>query len=603
MALVDAHPRDVRREFDASPSSTHEISPGNYSEGLSPKSLQKGEPEMGITDLAAHEQQLIPLRIVLQGICDDHALAEAMRRVLKQIATDLGKVHARNRQHSHVQVDYIVASYDATVFLLLSPVSGGSLLTTVDDDVRSLGLLLAEMLHVARNSSIFSTCQAAIQDGWSGDVQARIHDQLVAERHALPVVHMMACSVMTPLGYSLMPGAKSLEGLTQRIPAGELVSDHHKSVAAARIGNLSLPVQVLRKAASIGCREAIVFACAPEPAGLGLSARSSLDDKAGASAIHFAAEGGQCGAISLLVSLGADVNMPTTLSQVRPVAFAAIAGHREAVRLLVELGADLNARCGQHSKTLHVAAAHGTAGSLAILIGCHGCEVDQLDFASCTPLYHACQNGTGSLSVLRFLVQAGADVCKPCGEGFPPLYVAARCRAVDAVQFLLQNGADGPSTLLMAARRKKRDTVAFLLRQGCSGTRAMFLAAEKGHGDAIKILADLNVDVRRTMVATGEVIMTALMVAAQHNKADCVKTLLELGADVNAKSVGGYSAFRAALDHRSLDVILLLARAGADDMHTPDEEGETPIFHAWQKGDEELVAVLAAACLEPPAVV
>eukprot|EP00740_Mantoniella_antarctica_P021007 CAMPEP_0198679328 /NCGR_PEP_ID=MMETSP1468-20131203/2517_1 /TAXON_ID=1461545 /ORGANISM="Mantoniella sp, Strain CCMP1436" /LENGTH=69 /DNA_ID=CAMNT_0044417869 /DNA_START=14 /DNA_END=220 /DNA_ORIENTATION=+ len=57
-----------------------------------------------------------------------------------------------------------------------------------------------------------------------------------------------------------------------------------------------------------------------------------------------------------------------------------------------------------------------------------------------TPLQMATQNG--HLTVVKVLLEAGADANKALNDGFTPLQVAAQCGHPAVVKVLLEAGAD-----------------------------------------------------------------------------------------------------------------------------------------------------------------
>ncbi len=70
-----------------------------------------------------------------------------------------------------------------------------------------------------------------------------------------------------------------------------------------------------------------------------------------------------------------------------------------------------------------------------------GLDLDEEVFSKAgTPLYIACERG--SLPVLRFLIDAGADVNKINRDGFTPIYIAAYRGHVDCLNCLLDVGVE-----------------------------------------------------------------------------------------------------------------------------------------------------------------
>ncbi len=149
--------------------------------------------------------------------------------------------------------------------------------------------------------------------------------------------------------------------------------------------------------------------------------------------------------------------------------------------------------------------------------------------------------GAAAQTVLR----AGADVNAARGDGITALHLAAEQGDAEAVQALLDAGADvGAGTrigrytpLHLAARGGHGDVVAMLLEAGAdplaattnSGATALHLAAGavRGHG-AVAALLEHGADPNAREASAGQ---TPLMFAAAANRAEAIAALLDGGAD------------------------------------------------------------------------
>lgn len=118
-----------------------------------------------------------------------------------------------------------------------------------------------------------------------------------------------------------------------------------------------------------------------------------------------------------------------------PLGLAAFYGHEEAAKLLLAKGADPNlaARNPMKVRAIHAASA------------------------------------SGNLSIVRALLEAGADVNAPQEKGFTPLHEAAATGKLDLLRILLSHGAnleqkteDGKSALDLA-RGQKQDAIVDVL--------------------------------------------------------------------------------------------------------------------------------------------
>jgi hypothetical protein len=185
--------------------------------------------------------------------------------------------------------------------------------------------------------------------------------------------------------------------------------------------------------------------------------------------LHAASWNGRLDAVSLLVNLGADVNLTnehgrTPLCEayygrhlevmrllldhgaavdVQYDDFgllthdASYMGEAEAIRLLLQYNADVNATSYQNYTPLHWASSIGHADVVQVLLE-HGADINALsDFG--TPLYRV--SVEGNLEVTRSLLVHGADVHirTPCGE--TPFQVATRKGHARVARLLLEHGA------------------------------------------------------------------------------------------------------------------------------------------------------------------
>eukprot|EP00047_Mylnosiga_fluctuans_P005555 m.241187 g.241187 ORF g.241187 m.241187 type:complete len:233 (+) comp13802_c0_seq1:80-778(+) len=187
-------------------------------------------------------------------------------------------------------------------------------------------------------------------------------------------------------------------------------------------------------------------------------------DKAGRTALHYAAMAMHANVLEELLSRGADANSVTKTG--------CSALHYVATGLRYELsgdsGRDLqladevhvcardDARCQQSLDTLlrHGASASRTTqrGMGALHMAARacpalvtslldvGCPVDAASRDGWTPLHEACSHGT--IVCARTLVNRGADVCAATKRGVTPLHEAARRASRAVCQLLVGKGAD-----------------------------------------------------------------------------------------------------------------------------------------------------------------
>jgi cytochrome c len=133
---------------------------------------------------------------------------------------------------------------------------------------------------------------------------------------------------------------------------------------------------------------------------------AAIDEINGVSALYVACETGNLKLAKLLVSRGADVNLPVTWQRT-PLYAANKGGHADIVKLLLSNGADPH----------------------------------QLAKAQ-TPLHVAAENGC--LQCVVYLVDAGADVNALTSNGSPPVHLAKLSGHKEVVAYLQSHGAKRP---------------------------------------------------------------------------------------------------------------------------------------------------------------
>ena len=168
-----------------------------------------------------------------------------------------------------------------------------------------------------------------------------------------------------------------------------------------------------------------------------------------------------------------------------------------------------------------------------------------------TPLMKAASNG--SLKLVQFLLNEGAEVNKANNFEDTPLHFAACKGHKDAVKVLLERGAQPDwenrmhvTPLYLASLKCHKDVVNFLLERGADPNKA----TKEGY--------------------------TPLHAASSRRHKDVVKLLLEKGADPNKANKGGNTPLHLASQIAHKDGIKLLLDAGADP-NKANEDGKTPL--------------------------
>jgi ankyrin repeat protein len=248
------------------------------------------------------------------------------------------------------------------------------------------------------------------------------------------------------------------------------------------------------------------------------------------------------------------------------------------------------------------------------------------------------------------LLAAGADADRaPTGE--PPILTCARTGNADAVEALLDAGADVDARetwrcqtpLMWAAAENHTEVVELLLARGADvdavteegGFTALTFATRQGALASVRLLVDAGADVDVLAAATGE---NLLQVAIKNRHYAIASLLLERGARANAADRGGRTALHALVTARApstrerapgvedgsdgLDLLRALLAAGANteaktagvpklsDALVPsairpiidnavNTGGATPFLLAAQAVDVEAMRLLAGAGADP----
>jgi hypothetical protein len=159
---------------------------------------------------------------------------------------------------------------------------------------------------------------------------------------------------------------------------------------------------------------------------------------------------------------------------VRPLVAALAGEHFQTADLLHHNGADLDVR-GKYGRTpLHAAAYSGNLEVVRRLIEYDPAYINARDEGGFTPLLmesEGCNSKDGS--VVRLLLEHGADINVQNQDGETPLHEASTYGALEVVRLLLEHGADveakdnyGKTVLQVAAEYGHDEVVEFLREHG-----------------------------------------------------------------------------------------------------------------------------------------
>jgi ankyrin repeat protein len=336
----------------------------------------------------------------------------------------------------------------------------------------------------------------------------------------------------------------------------------------------------------------------------------------GSTALHWAVENDDREMVDMLLRAKAPAKA-TTRYGVQPIALAAVNGNAAIIDLLLKAGADPNASLPEGETTLMTACRTGNPESVKLLLE-HGADVNARDaYRGQTALMWAAARNNAD--AVRVLVKGGADVqaktnnpSRSTGRmsesgntfastpptGFTALLFAIRAGALQAVDALLQVGADpndtlsdGQSALVVAAANAHWQVADFLLDHGAdpnmagAGWNALHQAVRErrpniGFGTPGPIPTGTldSINVIKKMIAKGVVLDARMtkngMRDGQRNR------LNRLGA----------TAFFLAAKNTDTEVMRVLRAAGAN-ANIPSADGTTPLMVAaglaiWNPGED-----------------
>lgn len=264
--------------------------------------------------------------------------------------------------------------------------------------------------------------------------------------------------------------------------------------------------------------------------------------------LEAAANVGHVEMVRLLLELGVEPELRGTSDQARgygstgALGRAARHGSGTIVIQLLEAGADFNLTNGYSSKSpIEEAAKAGQLEVISIFID-RGASIKSTNI-----LQHAIpslESSDDNIEMVNFLLDNGAD---PNGvlddkESLLPLQLAVREGKISVVRALIEHGAD-------------------VDRQNDEGWTVLHEAAKWGNDEVVCFLVDdYNADMRKALI-NGSV---ALHLAAQANRTCCVQSLLDRGQNVNVTNNDGRTALHIAADNGCVEIVQFLLERDAD---------------------------------------
>ena|GEM_PF-1334377 len=249
-----------------------------------------------------------------------------------------------------------------------------------------------------------------------------------------------------------------------------------------------------------------------------LSRQPDLRDKPGwfgRRPLHAASSAGNGRSVEILLAQGADPNAEEALHRDTPLILAVEADSELCVKRLLEGGAEPN-KPGRRGQTpLFVARSRSVLQQLFEA----GAKADVRDQNGDSPIQN-CASYVGSLEVLRFWIEQGAELNAAPTVGWPPLHGivggglsehrVTETQRVEMLQLLVEHGASldlkdksGETALFHASRHHLHLTecVRFLLERGSepnlarpTGDTPLLMAVDRGYLDIVELLLKHGAD-------------------------------------------------------------------------------------------------------------
>ncbi|KAJ1325965.1 ankyrin repeat domain-containing protein 50 [Microdochium nivale] len=335
-------------------------------------------------------------------------------------------------------------------------------------------------------------------------------------------------------------------------------------------------------------------------------------DGGGRSPLWHAAANRHRHVVDTLLRHGAKVNMADEYG-VTPLSWAVHHGDDDIVALLVEHGSRLldfkvqqRGRTVKDGVTLLMKAASRGHESIVRLLLDQGADFEAKDSDGVTALMRAARNGHES--VIRLLLDKGVDCEAKDSDGVTLLMKATSRGHESIVRLLLNHGADfeakdndGVTALMRAARDGKAVTAAVLLDHGSDidivdhrGRTAVFLAGTFGHSKTTKLLLDRGARVLTKDLADARSLAddNPILVQAAHKGAiGIVRAALERVNFAEESKSPGRTALWYAAREGHCDVVEVLLERGVR-VEGPDATDDTALFAAARGGHKSVVEFL-----------
>jgi ankyrin repeat protein len=293
-------------------------------------------------------------------------------------------------------------------------------------------------------------------------------------------------------------------------------------------------------------------------------------DNRGRTPLHRAGFDGHDGIVNLLLNKGADVAVTDDIGcTALHTAAASSTTMGSTVELLLKRGACVNARDSYGITPLGMASSVGNVEVASILVD-HGANIDVCDLEGCTPLMAAILEQEEEM--VDLLLKRGADIQRKDVQGFSALDKAHQSEHGRIMHRLILGGA-------------------FSDRGNGKGWTPIMTCSRLGYQDAVDLLLQRGADPNNV----DDTHSTCLSKASYGGHVEVVETLLRHKSpkiNVDAQDDSGQTALHHACLGGYSEIVDLLLREGEADSRIVDHKGRGPLHKACMVGYEPVARLL-----------
>ena len=327
-------------------------------------------------------------------------------------------------------------------------------------------------------------------------------------------------------------------------------------------------------------------------------------DAHGNTCLHYAVHIG-CSkeAFHKIIERVADINAVNELKQTA-LALGCWRENADAVNMLLTLGADPNIADIQGNTLLHIACDSNINKDTLQTIIDHGADVNAANGCGETALWIACYQGYAD--AINVLLNAGANLNILSTKGNTCLHGAAHGECCKEVfQVLIGHGADvnaanesGETALWIACYESDVDAINVLLNAGADpnivsteGNACLHRAVH--YKETLQALIDHGAGVNVTNNDKETALLEACI--SRWTALDAINVLLNAGADPNIADQKGYTCLIYATNNQCPKEVLQALTDHEADVNAVNNDGATALLLACNAGQRELVCLLLTA--------